>query len=95
MGVGNHVVFFSLDEWGVGWSLAIFIHENFVFRMLVDSESNGFVFEIVDLVKMSQKCVSNEDKGSSASLQLVRVNGKLASFSLSLMKIESRAHFES
>lgn len=95
MGVSNHVVFFSLHEWSVGRSLTIIVHEDFVFGMFVHSKGDGFIFEVIHLVKMSQKCVSNEDKGSSSSLKLVRVNGELASFSFGLMEVKSRAHFES
>jgi hypothetical protein len=97
MGAGNHthVVFFGLYEWSVCWSLTIIVHEDFVFGMLVYSKSNGFIFKVIDLIKMSQKSVSNEDKGSGSSLKLVRVNSELASFSLGLMKVKSRAHFES
>ena len=53
MGVGNHVVFFGLDKWSVGWSLSVVVHEDLVLGMLVHSKSNGFVFEIVHLIQVS------------------------------------------
>ena len=53
MGVCDHVVLLSLDERSVGWSLAIVVHEDFVFGMLVDSKSDGLVFEIVNLIQVS------------------------------------------
>ena len=88
-----HVVIL-LNERSVCWSLAVIVHNYFALRMGVDSESDAFVFEIVNLIQMSEKGVTNEDKVSCASLELIGVNGKLASCSLSLMKIKSWSHFK-
>jgi len=62
--------------------------------MSVDSERDGLIFEIVNLIKMSQKGITNEHKISCASLQLIGMNCELASCSFSLMEIESWSHFE-
>ena len=95
MGVGNHVIFFGLDKWSVGRSLTIVVHEDLVLGMLVHSKSDGFVLEIVNLIQVSQKGISHKNQGSSASLELVRVDGELASLALGLMEVEAWAHFES
>jgi len=88
-----HVILL-LNERGVFWSFAVVVHDYFTLRMSVDSERDGFIFEIVNLIKMSQKSITNEHEITCASLQLVGMNSELASGSLSLMKVESWSHFK-
>lgn len=49
-----------LDLWGIFGPFASWIHENFSGRMLVDTKTDGFVLEVIDLVQMSQKGITDE-----------------------------------
>jgi len=93
LSTGVHVVIL-LNERGVFWSFAVIVHNYFTLRMSVDSERDGFILEIVNLVKMSQEGITNEDKISCASLQLIGMNCELASCSFGLMEVESWSHFK-
>ena len=52
------------------------------------------MLKVIHLVQMSQEKVTDQHKVSSASLELIVVNGELATRALCLMKIHLRLHFK-
>ena len=49
-----HIVLFSLDLWGILWSLSIIEHKDSSLGVLVDTQRDCLVLEVVHLVQMSQ-----------------------------------------
>ena len=88
------LLLFGHDFVAVSWSLAWLVHFDFIFGVLVYSERDSFVFEIVNLVEMLKEGVANEVEVSTAALHLVLMDGELAPGSLSLMQILLWSHFE-
>jgi len=64
--VGLHVesgaVVLDLKFGSVIWAMSSFIHEHIALRMSVDAETDSFVVEIVDLVKMAQHDVADQEQ---------------------------------
>jgi len=53
------------------------------------------VLKVINLIKMSEKGVSDEVEVASAALHLILMNSKLASISFSLMQVQLWFQFES
>ena len=49
-----HVVLLSLDFWCILWSFAVFEHQDSSLGVLVDTQRDCLVLEVVHLVQMSQ-----------------------------------------
>jgi len=56
--------------------------------MCIDSKTNRFILEIIDLIKMPQNRITDQEKVRARALELVLVNGELALVTLCLMKVE-------
>ena len=80
--------FFNLQLWSVLWSVAAFVHKHFTLRVLVDSQTDRFIFEIIDLIQVSEHDISNQEQSTAASLKLVLVDGKLTLVALSLVEVQ-------
>jgi len=52
------------------------------------------MLKVINLIKMSEKSVSDEVKVTSASLHLILMDSELASVSFSLMKVQLWLHFK-
>ena len=53
------------------------------------------MLKVINLIKMSEKGVSDEVEVASAALHLILMNSKLASISFSLMQVQLWFQFES
>jgi hypothetical protein len=55
--------------------------------MSVNTQTNGFMFEIIDLVEMLQESITNDEQISTASFHLILVDSKLAFVTFCLMQV--------
>jgi len=69
-------------------------HADFTLRMLVDTQRNRFVFEVVDLVQVAQHDVADDVQVTGATLHAVFLDGELAFLAFCLVQVKLWLHLE-
>lgn len=68
--------------------MACLIHQNLVLAVLVHTQGDRLIFEIVNLIQVSEEEVTHNHEITAGSLHLVGVDSELAPLSFSLVEVK-------